>query len=315
MAKRVKKIKKSNPNYDSKLKMKSNLKGLQKKERKIIQKTFYYKKDFITDLNFIDKYEEDEKKRIKMKDKENLIKIQNKKLYSLKICYRPSSNNIELIGSCLENEKNNNNNKKAKKNVDITSYNKKCCYVLIKDNNIIVPFLIENIKNIENNSNNNKLINNLNEKDKKEKIENKNKIRKFIKNKNKQIFYMHICKRNLINCLLINEECIINYILIFLSGSYSGYFEELNKHNSLILKVDFFQLFFSFSNPNKSNNFDNINIIGNGQDEYGEYIIKGNLNLISNLEQYKKENHDINIKNNDNVLNFGNIVFHKIYNI
>ena len=313
MAKRVRNKKKIKFGGHSKNKKKFNLLNLKKKEKKPFKRTFYNKTDFITDLSFIDKYEKDEKERIKIKDKENLIKIHNEKLYSLKICYRPFSNNIELIGNYSEKEQNN-IIKKSQKNIDNISLNKKCSYLLIKYNYIIAPILISDIKKIDNKSNNNKLIS-AKENEKNQKMENKIKIKKNIKNKKSQYFYIHICKRNLINCLLINEYCLINYIIIFLSGSYSGYFEELNKHNSLILKVDVFNLFLNFVNTKINNEFYHIDIVGNGKDEYGEYILKGKMNIIRNIEQYKKENDILNNKNIDKVISFGNIFFHKIYNI
>ena len=64
---------------------------------------------------------------------------------------------------------------------------------------------------------------------------------------------------------------------------------------------------------NETPNFD---IIGKGKDEYAEYIIKGNMSLITDLNQYNKENSFLNEKQIDNkVINFGEINFKKTYNI
>ena len=70
---------------------------------------------------------------------------------------------------------------------------------------------------------------------------------------------------------------------------------------------------------NKINNAElyNIDVFGKGKDEYGEYTIKGKMNLINNIEQYQQENQNIkiNIKNSNKIIYFGNILFHKNYNI
>jgi len=324
MVKKAKKTLKSKSYNISNTKRKLNLIVIKNNKRKKNKKKLYDKSEYITDLSFIDKCEEDEKRRIKIKENENIIRIQNKKLFNLKICYRPTTNNIELIGNYLEGEENNNVNKikNNKNNHNKYLLHNKCSYLLIRNNNIVVPILNEDILNIDNKNNDkNKVINNLNENEKKDngniQINNKkNRIKKtHLKYKNKQFFYIHICKKNIINFLLLNEYSIINYILSFLSGIYSGYFEESNKNNSLVLKVDTFNLFLYNHNSINNNDFSNIQILGKGKDEYGDYIIKGNMELIHNLEKYQNENENINKKDKDKVIYFGNLNFHKIYNI
>ena len=203
---------------------------------------------------------------------------------------------------------------KINKNNYTTSFNNKCSYFLIQDNIIVVPILNEDILNIDNNkiNDNNHNISNKSEKDnnenvKKQKIKKEKKIKIIKKIKNKQYFYIHICKKNLIHFLLLNEYSIINYILTFLSGIYSGYFEELNKNNSIILKVDKFQLFLYYNHSIDNNEYSNIQVLGKGNDEYGEYLIKGNMELVHNLEKYQKENDNISKKNKERVIFFGNI--------
>ena len=318
MVKKAKKTLKSKSYNISNAKTKLNLIVIKNNKRKKNRKKLYDKSEYITDLSFIDKYEEDEKQRIKNKENENLIKIQNKKLYTFKICYRPATNNIELIGKYIENE-DTNIIKNNKNNSNHSLFNNKCSYLLIQDNIIIVPILNEDILNIDNNKNNenNHIVTNksLKEKDEKEKKQKMKKLKKIKKTKNKQFCYIHMCKKNLIYFLLLNEYSIINYILTFLSGTYSGYFEELNKNNSLILKVDQFNLFLYYHHSIKNNEYSNIQVLGKGKDEYGEYLIKGNMELVHNLEKYQKENDNINKKNKEKVIFFGNINFHKIYNI
>ena len=132
---------------------------------------------------------------------------------------------------------------------------------------------------------------------------------------NKSFYYLHICKKNLINCILLNDFNIINYINIFLSGNYTGFFEEM-KNNQKLLKVDNFNMFLNNNNFMEKNEFNNSDIIGKGKDEYGEYIIKGNMNLIKDLNQYQNENNSLYGKTiNDKVINFGEIKFNKIYDL
>ena len=315
MVKKSKCLLKSKSKIISRPKKNLDIKNSKRDRRKIINK-LYDKNEFETDLSFIDIYEENEKKRLKIKENENLIKILNKISYILQICYRPITNNIELVGEYLQNQENNININNIKNNND-HCYNK-CSYLLIQNNIVIAPILNTNILNVDLNHNNNKIINNLDNKKNKKKFNldisknKKNQITK--KTKHKQFLYVHICKNNLINCLLLNEYSLINYILIFLSGIYSGYFAEKNKNNSSVLKVDSFNLFLNNNNSINNQDFYNIEVIGNGKDEYGEYILKGNMSLIHSIEQYQKENENINI-NNNKVIYFGNITFHKIYNI
>jgi hypothetical protein len=241
----VKKIKKSlesnNKNGECKNKKKLNFVTIKRNKKRIVKKTFYDKDEFVTDLSFIDKYEEDEKERIKIKENENLIKFQNKKAYFLKICYRPLTNNIELLGRYFEE---NNYTNSINNNEKSLILNNKCSYLFNQYNNVVVPILYENIFNIENNNKNNinnnfenknnELNENENGKEMQGKIESQKLKKKRRKNSSKnkiQCFYLHICKKNLISCLLLNEYSLINYIIIFLSGMYSGFFEELNKNN------------------------------------------------------------------------------------
>ena len=315
MVKKVKKTLKTKCKI-SKSKKKINLFVIKNNKWNKMKKKFYDKSEYITDLRFIDKFEEDEKQRIKNKENENLIKMQNKKLYTLKICYRPSTDNIELIGKCLEDE-DTNKVKNNKNNSNHSLFNNKCNYLLIQDNIIVVPILNEDILNIDinKNNNNNHIVSNKNVKENDEKKQKMKKLKKIKKIKNKQFCYIHMCKKNIIHFLLLNEYSIINYILTFLSGAYSGYFEELNKNNSLILKVDQFNLFLYYNHSIKNNEYSNIQVLGKGKDEYGEYLIKGNMELVHNLEKYQKENDNINKKTKEKVIFFGNINFHKIYNI
>ena len=206
--------------------------------------------------------------------------------------------------------------------------NNKCSYLFNQYNNVVVPILYENIFNIENNNKNNinnnfenknnELNENENGKEMQGKIESQKLKKKRRKNSSKnkiQCFYLHICKKNLISCLLLNEYSLINYIVTFLSGMYSGYFEELNKNNKSELKVDSFNIFLNLSDKISNDDFYNIDVLGKGKDKYGEYLIKGSFKLIHNLTQYNKENNIIDIKSNDKVIKFGNIFFHKIYNL
>ena len=275
-------------------KSKINKKKINKSNKRIIKRKKFDENEYITDLSFIDKYEEEEKNRILQKEEENFIKSRNKKLYKLKICYRPLKNSIELIGKCFE------------KNDDIKDIllNKtydQCCYLLNKDNNIIVPISINEI---------------LKDEKIKHKLPNQKKItKKYGNDENDSFFYLHICKKNLINCILLNESYIINYINILLSGNYSGFFEEI-KNNKKILKVDNFDIYLNKNIFGDNNEFHYLNVVGKGKDEYGEYIIKGNINLIKDLEEFKKENNFKNIKNiNNKVINFGEMTFKKIYDI
>ena len=275
-------------------KSKINNKKINKNNKRIIKKKKPDENEYITDLSFIDKYEEEEKNRILQKEEENFIKNRNKKLYKLKICYRPLKNSIELIGKCVE--KNDDIN-----DILLNETSNQCCYLLNKDNNIIVPISINEI---------------LKDEKKKLKLQNQKKIVQKYKNIDKDsFFYLHISKKNLINCILLNESHMINYINMFLSGNYSGFFEEI-KNNKKILKVDNFDIYLNKNIFGDNNEFHYLNVVGKGKDEYGEYIIKGNINLIKDLEQFKKENNFKNMKSiNNKVINFGEITFKKIYDI
>ena len=275
-------------------KAKINKLKINKNNKRIIKKKKPDENEYITDLSFIDKYEEEEKTRISQIEKEDFIKCRNKKLYKLKICYRPLKNSIELIGKCIEKDDD-------IKDILLNETSNKCCYILNKDNNVIVPIAINEI---------------LNDEKMKLKFQNENKkSKKYLIAEKDSFFYLHICKKNLINCILLNESFLINYINIFLSGNYSGFFEEV-KNNKKILKVDNFDIYLNKNIFGDNNEFHFFNVIGKGKDEYGEYIIKGNINLIKELEHFKKQNNIKNIKNaNDKVINFGEITFKKIYDI
>ena len=318
MAKKTKNSVKSKSNKTSKVKNKMNLITIKGNKKRAIKKTFYDKNEYVTDLSFIDKYEEDEKKRMKIKDNENLIRFQNKRLYILKICFRPLTNNIELLGNYIE-ETIIDNNALQNNNANIDNNKNKCSYLLMQDNNIVAPISNDILINNDNSNINNNINENSNENEKKEnignqKIKKKKRIRKSIVKKTKnKFFYLHICSKNIINCLLLNECSIINYILIFLSGIYTGYFEEIKKNNSITLKVDTFNIFLNINNSINIDDYYKIEVLGKGKDEYGEYVIKGNMKLINNLILYQKEN-NITENINDKVINFGNILFHKIYN-
>ena len=153
MAKKIKKsLKSNNKNGESKYKKKLNFVTIKRNKKRLVKKTFYDKDEFVTDLSFIDKYEEDEKERIKIKENENLIKFQNKKAYFLKICYRPLTNNIELIGRYFEE---NNYADSANNSEKSLNLNNKCSYLFHQYNNVVTPILYQNIFNIENNNKNN----------------------------------------------------------------------------------------------------------------------------------------------------------------
>ena len=310
MVKKNNKLKKNNSAKYSNLKKKIKEKKRKKKDKRIIRKKIFDKNYFITDLSFIDKYEEDEKKRIIIKEKENNIKNMNKKIFKLKLVYRPLTNNIELIGNYVDSSDPHNN-------LLINENINKCCYLLNQDNNIIAPIFINDTLNDGKANYNNKISDESLESNLKEKAKNSKK-KKLSENKNekiKKVFYFHICKKNLINSLLLNENSIINYIIIFLSGNYSGYFEE-NKNNLSNLKSDNFNILLNRKNSLENPQFHNFKVIGTGKDEYGEYIIKGEFNLIKNIEQYEKENNFSKEKNIINkVINLGSLYFHKIYNI
>ena len=275
-----------------------------KNNKRIIKKKNPDENEFITDLSFIDKYEEEEKNRIIKKEEENNIENRNKKLYKLKICYRPLKNNIELIGKYFEKSND-------IKGILIDETSNQCCYLLNKDNNIIVPIAVNEILNKKTEKNNL-----LNDEKRKLKLHSQKKIIKKYQNAEKNsFFYLHISKKNIINCILLNESHIINFLNIFLSGNYSGFFEEI-KNDKKVLKTDNFDIYLNkiFLGDNEA--YHNFEVIGKGKDEYGEYIIKGNINLIKDLEEFKKGNNFKNMKNiNNKVINFGEMIFNKIYNI
>ena len=294
-------------------KFKLNKINMNSDNKRIVKKKLINENEFITDLSFIDKYEEEENKRIINKEKENIIKIRNKKIYKLKICYRPLTNNIELIGNYYEK-------KDELNDILIDESENKCGYLLNKDNNIVVPLVVNDILNSDKNLNLYNAKEDPNEKQNKiAKIKNqeilkKKILKKYMNNSNKSYYYFHICKNNLINCILLNDFFINNYINIFLSGHYSGFFEDI-KNNQKILKIDNFDIFLNENNF-KENEFNNIAIIGKGKDEYGDYIIKGNLNLIKDLNQYQNENFNLNEKIiKEKVIKFGDIIFNKIYGL
>ena len=271
-------------------KSKINKVKINKNNKRTIKKKKPNEDEYITDLSFIDKYEEEEKNRIFQIEEQDLIKSRNKKLYKLKICYRPLKNSIELIGKCYEKDDD-------IKDFLLNENSNQCCYILNKDNNIIVPIAINEIL-----------------KDGKTKHQKKTS-EKYGNSKKDSFLYLHICNKNLINCILLNENYIINYINIFLSGNYSGFFEEI-KNDKKILKVDNFDIFLNKNIFEDKNEYYNFDVIGKGKDEYGEYIIKGKINLIKEIEQFKKENIFKNTKNvNNKVINFGEMTFKKIYDI
>jgi hypothetical protein len=271
-------------------KSKINKAKINKNNKRTIKKKKPNEDEYITDLSFIDKYEEEEKNRIFQIEEQDLIKSRNKKLYKLKICYRPLKNSIELIGKCYEKDDD-------IKDILLNENSNQCCYILNKDNNIIVPIAINEIL-----------------KDGKTKHQKKTS-EKYGNSKKDSFLYLHICNKNLINCILLNENYIINYINIFLSGNYSGFFEEI-KNDKKILKVDNFDIFLIKNIFEDKNEYYNFEVIGKGKDEYGEYIIKGKINLIKEIEQFKKENIFKNTKNvNNKVINFGEMTFKKIYDI
>ena len=271
-------------------KSKINKVKINKNNKRTIKKKKPNEDEYITDLSFIDKYEEEEKNRIFQIEEQDLIKSRNKKLYKLKICYRPLKNSIELIGKCYEKDDD-------IKDILLNENSNQCCYILNKDNNIIVPIAINEIL-----------------KDGKTKHQKKTS-EKYGNSKKNSFLYLHICNKNLINCILLNENYIINYINIFLSGNYSGFFEEI-KNDKKILKVDNFDIFLIKNIFEDKNEYYNFEVIGKGKDEYGEYIIKGKINLIKEIEQFKKENIFKNTKNvNNKVINFGEMTFKKIYDI
>ena len=271
-------------------KSKINKVKINKNNKRTIKKKKPNEDEYITDLSFIDKYEEEEKNRIFQIEEQDLIKSRNKQLYKLKICYRPLKNSIELIGKCYEKDDD-------IKDILLNENSNQCCYILNKDNNIIVPIAINEIL-----------------KDGKTKHQKKTS-EKYGNSKKDSFLYLHICNKNLINCILLNENYIINYINIFLSGNYSGFFEEI-KNDKKILKVDNFDIFLNKNIFEDKNEYYNFEVIGKGKDEYGEYIIKGKINLIKEIEQFKKENIFKNTKNVINkVINFGEMTLKKIYDI
>ena len=282
-----------------------------KNDKRPVRKKILDEKEFITDLSFIDKYEEEEKNRLLIKEKENNIKNRNRNKYKLKLCYRQLTNNIELIGNQIEN----NNDFK---NILLNKNANKCCYLLNKDNYIIVPF------NINEYLNNNIGYKHIHDKGKIKFNENKSDNGKIFKKKlmkkyrNKlmeSFFYLHINKKNLINCILLNDSHVINYINMFLSGNYTGYFEE-NKNNKTILNIDSFNIYLNKHNYFENKEYHNFDVIGKGKDEHGEYIIKGEINLIKDLNQFTNENKFSNDRLIDNkVINFGEMSFNKIYGL
>lgn len=242
--------------------------------------------NYVTDFNFIDVLEKEDKLRVEGNGETNVVGI--KQSFDMKFIYRPSKNNLELIGKyfTIDNKKGTNN-----------WYD--CAYHLVQDKTVIANIDLSKINNEENQINNNN------------QIQKKNN-----QNKKNQSFYLHINKSNLVSCLSINEYPIKEYILSFLSGEYSGYVKELNRRRKIRAKTDNFMIFLYLRN-------DGIEVLGKGKNELGEYIIKGTMTLINNFLQYQElnlntNNHKSLNKNNNNnegTINFGKITFDKIYGI
>lgn len=253
------------------------------KKRKIINK-FDKDKDYVTEFDFIDKLEEEDK--IRVKDNEAYFSSPQIQKFDMNIFYRPGNNTIEMAG-----------------NYFTVNHRKKylppkfsCGYFLKNDKVVTACLNIEKLKPTSNEYN--KMSNNNNYEI--------NMIKK------RKYFYVNITKINLISCLLLTEYKLLDYILVFLSGNYSGFFQELNKRNNLRGKQD---NFFIFAN----NSEQNIEVLGKGNNEYGNYIIKGFMSLVQNNKEFIEINKVSNINyrtgNNNEVICFGSINFDKIYGI
>ena len=196
MSKKIKKLKRAKTHNLHKSKNKKDLIIPKRNKRKIIKK-YYDENEYETNLNIIDNYEEDEKERLKIKENEYLIEIQNKKIYTLQICYRPSTNNIELIGNFEYKRNDINKDKNSKNKIEDEDNLNKCTYLLIQDKNIVAPILNEFILNFDKNKNKNIKRKNLKENkikenSKEEEIKKKQKNKKEKKKINNFFIYIYL---------------------------------------------------------------------------------------------------------------------------
>jgi len=192
-------------------------------------------------------------KKQKIVKKKN-IKLQGNLIYRIVEKKNLFNSQIELIGICDYI-----NNKKKSINFENNFFS----FLLIKNNNLIYE--------IPSN-----------------KIEHSNKNNKNIKLNN---FFIKISNNNFPEILLINDDDILNYILIFLTGNYSGYY----RMNEKIIEDNFYLCYFieRYNDENK------IKILGKGKDLNGEY----NLNGLIFLYQNKNVLINNNMKHNNNNLN------------
>ena len=212
-----------------------------------------------------------EKKQKILKKKK--LKFQGNLIYRLVEKKNYFNSQIELIGICDYI-----NNKKKSINFENNFFS----FLLIKNNNLIYEIPSNKIEH-SNKNNKNKKLNNI-----------------FIK----------ISNNNFPEILLINDNDILNYILIFLTGHYSGYYRIDEK----IIEDNFYLCFFieNYIDENK------IKILGKGKDLNGEYNLNGLIYLYQNknvlINNNMKHNYNnINSSLYDNCIILGEIDLKKCY--
>lgn len=100
-------------------------------------------------------------------------------------------------------------------------------------------------------------------------------------------YSLFVSSGNLVELLLIPSSSLLNYILLYLSGNYSGYF--LNKDKTI---EDAFFINFVLEN-------NETRLIGNGVNGFGEFRLTGVINLIKSKEEIIQMN--INSKDSDTI--------------
>lgn len=111
-------------------------------------------------------------------------------------------------------------------------------------------------------------------------------------------FSLVVASGNLIELLLIPSSSLLNHILLYLSGNYSGYF--VNKSKTI---EDGFFINFVFEN-------NDTRIIGNGVNPFGEFHLNGEIKFVKSKEEIVSMN--INNKDSDTI-SLGDICFKRTY--
>ena len=213
-------------------------------------------------------------KNLKILKKKN-INFQGNLIYRLIEKKNFFNSQIELIGIC------NYLNNKLKK-IQINFDNNFFSYLLFKNNNLIYEIPSNKIEYSKKNNKNKKLDN----------------------------IFIKISNNNFPEILLINDNDILNYILIFLTGNYSGYY----KINEKIIEDNFYLCYYI----EKYNNENNIKLLGKGKDLNGEYNLNGSIYLYQNKNVLINNNMKYNYKNlnsslNDNCIILGEFNIKKCY--